>query len=96
MAEYDLYPLLSLNFFFRFAFAAYKSIFAFFCSSAFGYGAKEVWRARGSRTCLLCLVRALTRLYEAGDGLCGGQFSPSCASDSPAQWDANIPGVPCG
>ena len=24
LAKYDLYPLLSLNFFFRFAFAAYK------------------------------------------------------------------------
>ena len=42
LAGYDLYPLLSLNFFFRFAFAAYKSVFAFFCMHAFGFGASEV------------------------------------------------------
>ena len=36
------YPLLSLNFFFRFAFAAYKSVFAFFCMAMLGYGAAEV------------------------------------------------------
>ena len=42
LAGYDLYPLLSLNFFFRFAFAAYKSIFAFYCMSQMGYGSKEV------------------------------------------------------
>ncbi len=42
VAQYDLYPLLTLNFFFRFAFAAYKSVFAFFCASAFGYEAREV------------------------------------------------------
>ena len=42
LAKYDLYPLLSLNFFFRFAFAAYKSIFAFFCAAAMAYKAKEV------------------------------------------------------
>ena len=42
LAGYDLYPLLSLNFFFRFAFAAYKSIFAFYCMTKLGYGTKEV------------------------------------------------------
>lgn len=42
LAKYDLYPLMTLNFFFRFAFAAYKSIFAFFCAARLGYGAKEV------------------------------------------------------
>jgi len=42
LAKYDLYPLLTLNFFFRFAFAAYKSIFAFFCARAFDYDAAEV------------------------------------------------------
>jgi len=42
LAGYDLYPLLSLNFFFRFAFAAYKSIFAFYCMTQLSYGAKEV------------------------------------------------------
>jgi len=31
-----------LNFFFRFAFAAYKSVFAFFCMEALGYGTAEV------------------------------------------------------
>ena len=44
LGQYDLYPLLSLNFFFRFAFAAYKSIFAFFCMASFGYGSAEVCR----------------------------------------------------
>jgi len=39
---YDLYPLLSLNFFFRFAFAAYKSVFAFFCMAMLSYGADQV------------------------------------------------------
>lgn len=42
LGGYDLYPLLSLNFFFRFAFAAYKSIFAFYCMTKLGYGTKEV------------------------------------------------------
>ena len=45
LSGYDLYPLLSLNFFFRFAFAAYKSIFAFYCMAQLGYGAKEVGMA---------------------------------------------------
>lgn len=31
-----------LNFFFRFAFAAYKSTFAFFCAAVFNYEAREV------------------------------------------------------
>jgi len=42
LAQYDLYPLLSLNFFFRFAFAAYKSVFAFFCMALLHYGSREV------------------------------------------------------
>ena len=42
LAQYDLYPLLSLNFFFRFAFAAYKSVFAFFCMGVMHYGADQV------------------------------------------------------
>ena len=40
--RHGLYPLLSLNFFFRFAFAAYKSVFAFFCMGVLSYGEKEV------------------------------------------------------
>ena len=42
LAQYDLYPLLSLNFFFRFAFAAYKSVFAFFCMGVLHYGSDQV------------------------------------------------------
>ena len=42
LAQYDLYPLLSLNFFFRFAFAAYKSVFAFFCMGVMHYGSDQV------------------------------------------------------
>ena len=42
LAQYDLYPLLSLNFFFRFAFAAYKSVFAFFCMGVMNYGSDRV------------------------------------------------------
>ena len=41
LAGYDLYPLLSLNFFFRFAFAAYKSIFAFYCMTQLHFGARR-------------------------------------------------------
>lgn len=42
LAGYDLYPLLSLNFFFRFAFAAYKSVFAFFCMAMLSYNSAKV------------------------------------------------------
>ncbi|KAL1500071.1 hypothetical protein AB1Y20_012746 [Prymnesium parvum] len=42
LGKHGLYPLLLLNFFFRFAFAAYKSVFAFFCMEALGYGTAEV------------------------------------------------------
>ena len=42
LSTHGLYPLLSLNFFFRFAFAAYKSVFAFFCMGVLSYGEKEV------------------------------------------------------
>ena len=42
LGTYDLWPLMSLNFFFRFAFAAYKSVFAFFCMALLNYGAREV------------------------------------------------------
>ena len=34
--------LLSLNFFYRFAFSAYKTVFALYCAAALGYGAPEV------------------------------------------------------
>jgi len=40
--KHSLYPLLLLNFFFRFAFAAYKSVFAFFCMKQLGYETAEV------------------------------------------------------
>jgi len=42
LAGYDLYPLLSLNFFFRFSFAAYKSVFAFFCMAMLNYKKSQV------------------------------------------------------
>ena len=42
LGQYDLWPLLSLNFVFRFAFAAYKSVFAFFCIAMLSYGSREV------------------------------------------------------
>eukprot|EP00965_Chrysotila_dentata_P112213 3709483-Pleurochrysis_carterae.AAC.2 len=57
LAHYDLYPLLSLNFFFRFAFAAYKSSFAFYCAAAFSYNASE---ARASRADLTIHARGAT------------------------------------
>jgi MFS family permease len=42
LGGYDLYPLLSLNFFFRFSFAAYKSVFAFFCMAMLKWEKKQV------------------------------------------------------
>jgi len=59
LAGYDLYPLLTLNFFFRFAFAAYKSIFAFFCIEMLGYGTAQVGPApaRGARVARRPLAR---------------------------------------
>mmetsp|Transcript_6515 Transcript_6515/g.16086 ORF Transcript_6515/g.16086 Transcript_6515/m.16086 type:complete len:538 (+) Transcript_6515:78-1691(+) len=42
LASHGVIPLLFLNFFFRFAFAAYKSNFAFLCHSALEFGPKEV------------------------------------------------------
>jgi len=42
LGGYDLYPLLSLNFFFRFSFAAYKSVFAFFCMAMLNFEKKQV------------------------------------------------------
>lgn len=42
LAGYDVYPLLCLNFVFRFAFAVYKSVFAFYCMKALGFGTAEV------------------------------------------------------
>lgn len=44
LGGYDLYPLLSLNFFFRFSFAAYKSVFAFFCMAMLNFEKKQVCR----------------------------------------------------
>ena len=35
-------PSRSLNFFYRFAFSAYKTVFALYCAAALGYGAPEV------------------------------------------------------
>lgn len=45
LAGYDVYPLLTMNFVFRLSFAVYKSVFAFYCMSALGYGAAEVGAA---------------------------------------------------
>jgi DHA1 family tetracycline resistance protein-like MFS transporter len=42
LAKHGVIPLLFLNFFFRFAFAAYKSNFAFLCYDALKFGPKEV------------------------------------------------------
>jgi len=42
LASHGVIPLLVLNFFYRFAFAAYKSNFAFLCHSALSFGPKEV------------------------------------------------------
>lgn len=38
LAQFSVYPLLTLNFFFRFAFAAYKSNFPYLCEEALDYG----------------------------------------------------------
>jgi MFS family permease len=56
LAGYDLYPLLSLNFFFRFAFAAYKSIFAFFCMAMLGFGTAQVGYALSAMGHLFTLL----------------------------------------
>jgi len=42
LAKHGVIPLLFLNFFFRFAFAAYKSNFAFLCHDLLQFGPKEV------------------------------------------------------
>jgi len=42
LAKQGVFPLLFLNFFYRFAFAAYKSNFAFLCDEALDFGPKEV------------------------------------------------------
>jgi len=42
LASHGVIPLLFLNFFYRFAFAAYKSNFAFLCHSALEFGPREV------------------------------------------------------
>jgi hypothetical protein len=42
LSSQGVYSLLSLNFFYRFAFSAYKTVFALYCAAALGYGAPEV------------------------------------------------------
>ena len=42
LGGYDLYPLLSLNFYFRFSFAVYKSVFAFYCMSMLHFEKTQV------------------------------------------------------
>ena len=42
LGQHGVYPLLLLNFFYRFAFAAYKSNFAFLCDEALDFGPREV------------------------------------------------------
>lgn len=42
LGKHGIYPLLTLNFVFRFAFSVYKTVFAYFCFYAAGYGPKGV------------------------------------------------------
>lgn len=42
ITQYELLPLLFFNFFFRFSFSVYKSIFSFFCIKNLNFSSKEI------------------------------------------------------